>query len=349
LHPHQKALSWADLPQQTLVFSKPLALEGLPQSPAITAPIRCSPNGTPFLEMPLPPAFMTRALLSIAKSEKVTTYANGNKIFGLDDVNQLNYFPGDKHVIYLVEAPEHDLTSALLGSQSTKSPKNFYLLTYASDGTLELTQKIDTLNDPQQIAAFPSGALATIGLDPIQHDIQFNVMDSRGQNAHPVDIDANRLYEADHLRQFYGDVPGPDPSDSGMSKAVSAMQLISYGDNLLLVQTGTNYAVTEIGESGLIIRSVRLKLPPGAVIDGFIQSSEKLWLAKISDTSRDPSARWLIAFDPDTGDAVRRISTTGTALDSVACDADGTFLAFKKKFKDKDDAGTWNLLTASSQ
>lgn len=337
-------VSWATLPQETLTFSRRILPEGLPQSPAITAPLRCSPNGTPFMEFPLPPTFMTRALVSVTKTGKVTTYASGNNIPGLQDVSQIAYFPQDKYVYYLVEARENSFLPAALD----KSPKRYYSVKYSADGTLESTTPLDITTGPLRIGVFPSGALAVIGVDPVEHIPQLVLLDSKGSNSHLVDIDGDGLYDPGRLRRFYPKAADSDPAGSGLSLVASSTQFVSNGDNLLLVQMGTDYPILELGESGILL-SVPLKLPPGSIIESFIQSSERLWLARIADTTTNPAMHWLVAFDPGSGEAVRVISTPGIPPDSIACDADGTFLALRKEFEGKDSDGRWALVASSSQ
>ena len=336
-----KRVSWTALPQESLTFSRRVVPEGLPQSPAITAPLRCSPNGTPFMEFPLPPTFMTRALVSVTKSGKVTTYASGNNIPGLQDVSQIAYFPQDKYVYYLVEAREN----SFLPADSDKSPRRYYSVKYAADGTLESTTPLDITTGPLRIGIFPSGALAIMGVDPVEHIPQLVLLDSKGSNSHLVDIDGAGLYDPGQLRRFYPKAADSDPGGSGSSLVASSTQFVSYGDNLLLVQMGTDYPIVELGESG-ILRSLPLHLPAGSIIESFIQSSERLWLARIADTASNPAVHWLVAFDPGTGEALRVISTPGMPPDAIACDADGTFLALRKEFKGKDSDGTWTLVAS---
>lgn len=339
-----KAVSWADLPHESLAFPHPFIPEGLPHSPAITAPLRCSPNGTPFLEFPLPPTFMTRALVSVTKSGKVTTYASGNSVPGLQQVSQIAYFPQDKYVYYLVEGRENSFIPA----GSDKSSRHYYSLRYSEDGTLDSTTPLDITTGPVRIGAFPSGALAIMGVDPIEHYPQLILLDSGGKNSRLVDIDSARRYESDQLRHFYPGASQSDPGGSGLSAVASAVQFLSYGDDLLLVQMGTNYPVLELGEGG-ILRSVPLRLPAGSIVESLIQSSERFWLARIADAAKSPAVHWLVAFDPGTGEPIRTYATPGVPPDSIACDADGTFLAFEQNFEGKDNEGKWALVASTPQ
>lgn len=70
-------------------------------------------------------------------------------------------------------------------------------------------------------------------------------------------------------------------------------------------------------------------------------------MVRVVDHRATPETRSIVAFDPDSGEALREISIAGLATpESVACESDGVFLGFRKDFEKGSDTGTWNLMTA---
>jgi hypothetical protein len=56
----------------------------------------------------------------------------------------------------------------------------------------------------------------------------------------------------------------------------------------------------------------------------------------------------LIVFDPDTGEALREIRVSGLLSPGlIACESGNTFWGLGKTFKQGNDNGVWNLMTAS--
>lgn len=181
---------WSQLPRQVVTFSGNTPLSGLPHSPAITLPLRCSPQGDAFLEILLPPDFRQRSLVSISAAGKVTTYITPDMF---ENMLPITYFPAEKHLYKLIAAQKKSAAgggSASAGEPGTTShaPSDFYVLKYKDDGTFEDVHKLDVSLVPVRLGAFPSGKLLVGGYETVNHAPQFLVMDSDGNNSHPIDL-----------------------------------------------------------------------------------------------------------------------------------------------------------------
>lgn len=126
------------------------------------------------------------------------------------------------------------------------------------------------------------------------------------------------------------------------------MQFVADGDDLLLVQAGSDFPVLVLTQGG-ISRSVALKLPPGAVIESFVPSSGPNWLVRVVENHDGTKVHSIYFFDSATGEPLREVVPSGVHAWSIACEANGKLLAFKKVLADNKTDGVWTLLTASDQ
>lgn len=352
---------WSQLPQETLKFSKPIPLPTAPQSPAMIGRIKCSPKGRAFLEIPMPPTHMiepsrmleSSRFVAIDKDGKVTVFPKIGHPLGFKDVTPLYYFATD-NAVYVLVGGTKIMPSAGLGEAPAKGKYKYLILRYSQDDTLEATETLATLQGsfaPEKFAPLASGGFIVIGVDPVNNVPEMFLLDSDGRHPQPVDLAGSGLYSTAKLSKFYHPrrLKGVPPGAPSMvpSYALGAMQLVPYGHHVLLVQTGTNYPVSVLGNGG-IERTVSLKLPPGATIRYFIPSSEKTWYAKLTDPSKPQWNHTILAFDPISGEPLRRILFTGSRPGyPVGCISHGTWMAFTRVPRKGSKFGTLALLTAS--
>ena len=343
---------WSNLPQEALKFSKQILPSGVPQSPAMTAPIECSPRGSAFLQIPMPPTFMPASdtFVAINKDGGATVFPKVSRLQGYVDVAPIAYFPGDGAVYALVQARKQ-LPPEEPGEAPSKGPLLFLIVRYSEDGSIEATHTLDTFNNsflPEKFAPIPSGGFIVMGVQPLNNVLETFLLDSDGLNPREIDLSGSGLYSSGKLSKFFGEKNrslahgGPGLN----SLALGAIQFVPYGDDVLLVQTGTNYPVAVIGNGG-ILRTVPLKLPPGTTIESFIPSSERNWYVALPGKLNHVSAHTIIEFDSVTGEPLRRFTTTSLPPHSIACDADGTWMAFKRVPEKGEQYGALALLTAS--
>lgn len=330
--------AWSEIPQDTIAFSRSIPLLGMPQSPLITAPQQCSSNGTLFLEALTPPDYMSRALVSVTKSGKVTPFMGSAGALGLTQVRKIGFFPRNKNVYYLVEARETKLGA------SKVSPVEDFILRYSASGALESMVRLKISIFPDKFAALPSGRFVVTGIDPVNDSPMLEMLNRHGEPLFPLDLAGSGLYSATKLRQFYKGGHGPDAKN--MSSITSAVQFVSYGEDVLLLQTGTNDPVLQIGKDG-IIRTISLKLPSGTMVESLLPSSGTGTIyARIVETTAASAVHRMVVFDADTGAPLRVIATSHMPLESIACESDGTFFAFKREYTKENDKGNWTLITA---
>lgn len=338
-----------ELPTTTLDFSHAVALSGIPQSPFIVEPLQCSPKGTAFIRVPLPPKFMTQSLISVTKDGKAAIKVSGGNPPGFDHFSLTAYFPGDKGIYALGQGWKH-APGEVGGFGQSRPHREQVILKYGEDGSLDSVIRLHISFTPFRFAVLPSGRFIVIGQSYPDNAPVLDLLDRDGENPRLLDLFGSGLYGSGSLRQHYSGQRYGGPGESAMSRALGAVQFVSYGDDVLLVQMGSDFPVAVIGDAG-ILRTVRLALPAGNTIESFVPSTKPFFYVRTVDDSTNPVTHKLIVFDPDTGQALRQISITGlTSPESIACGAGDTFLGFRKVFKKEKkgyDGGTWNLLTAS--
>ena len=344
--PTARADPWDRLPRASLDFTHPIPLAGLPQSPFMVDPLQCSPSGTAFLQIPLPPTFTTWAFAAITKKGKITRYdAGDSQILGIDQLRTITWFPAEKYVYALVEGRKH--APGQTPGQDAKPPWQEFIAKYADDGTLDSVVPLRISFLPARFAALSSGRFVVIGEDVANHAPVMVMLDSDGDNPHPVDLFGSGSYGTESLGRFYPHAGSDDAVGSFMGRVVGSAQFVGHGDDVLLVQTGTNFPVVVMGDGG-ILPTVPLSLPAGIVIESLLPSSGEALYIRVVDSRTNPATHKLIAFDAVTGEALRQISVAGLlSPESVACESEGTFLGLRKIFQQGDQQGTWNLMTAS--
>jgi hypothetical protein len=195
-----------------------------------------------------------------------------------------------------------------------------------------------------------------MGEDTINRVPELLKMDSKGKDARPLDLFGSGLYSQDRLGEFFPGAENADrPGSTVMPRVLGSIQFVGHGENVLLVQTGTNFPLMEISEAG-ILRSIRLKLPTGVYIQSVLPSNKRELYVRLVDNRQKPQSQdelhpappnLLVVFDPDSGNALRQISANGMPLQSIACESDGSFLGFKLVPDKSSQHGEWTMVTAS--
>lgn len=331
---------WGQLPVTTLTFVHAAKLSGLPQSPLIMSPLQCTPAGALFFQLPLPPKFMTHAFVTVTAKGRVTVNAHAANISGFDGFRQGAVFPRDKYVYEMVEGQ--------YGAAGEKPAWKEFIAKYETNGSLKSLIPLTHISSPPiRFAVLPSGRFILLGKDYATMEPLLVMLDNDGTHPLPLDLFGSQFYSTRELNRFYPRVAHDNPVGNGLDRVLSAVQFVSYGENVLLVQTGTNFPVVEISDGG-ILRTIPLDLPTGITIESLIPSSQSFLYVRVADARTNPATHKLIVFDPGTGQALREIRISGLPdLGLIACESGNTFLGLGKTFTPGHGNGTWTLMTAS--
>jgi hypothetical protein len=144
------------------------------------------------------------------------------------------------------------------------------------------------LDDPLNIATFPSGDLLLFNVDKLNHTTSLHLLDSSGDSESEL-----KLFDSDFAAKLDG--PEVNPSQSPayndkyrLMKLLSTANVIARGDDLILTASRTNLPTVEINPHG-IVRTLSLSLPAGTVIYGLLPTNDAMLHAIVGNLS-DPSS-----------------------------------------------------------
>lgn len=344
--PAAKADPWAKIPAETLSFGRPIPLK-LPQSQLMGLPFRCDGSGKVYLRvlMKTSPRLISD-YASVDKTGHVVLFPVNGGVLEISDMRQDSDYPGKKHFYAMVEGYSR---RAIPAPGETKVPWQQFIADYNPDGTLDSITTLHTSIFNTHFAVLPSGKIVAMGMDPANRGLHLYMLDRDGRNPESLNLTGSGLYSSRNLRRLY---PGERGTPPGYTDTVaSAGRFVPWGDDVLFVQSGTDFPVLVIGDSG-IVNEVRLQLPPGARVDSLIPSSGSFWYARVYGEAGDHTPQRIVEFDPDTGKPLRQLRLSVRDARMVACRTESGFVTVKATFpKDRSAAESkypvWNLVTAS--
>ncbi|HEX3437792.1 MAG TPA: hypothetical protein VHT24_13570, partial [Pseudacidobacterium sp.] len=119
--------------------------------------------------------------------------------------------------------------------------------------------------------------------------------------------------------------------------ALSLLQVIPHGENLLLFPKMTAQAVIEVNEEG-IVRTVQLHLPPRQTLSSFLSADASSWRIKsfaLAESKTDGNGMSygvlregsVFEFNPYDGSVIRKIDMPKDSNATVVCEHNGDYLA----------------------
>lgn len=304
----------------------------------------CTPDGALFMMMmAVPPATeMDYSLHSLTGATDDVRYA-ASPVPGYKGVSLgPDYFAGDNGVAILGGAVPLDNPMA----EDKRGKWVNLALIYDRKGTLEHAVPIPQDIDAKSIGMYGSGDLLVITKDSARNRLRLLVLDKDGDIKSELslfdhDYDASRKAKKEQPLAQVVDTAG-------------AIQIVSDGDDLLLLPQLTAAPVIEVNEQG-VVRTTDLQLPPGYLIRSLLSINRAYWTistyanAKILSDANQEGGRAvfgngpLFQFNSFDGSLVRRIDAPEKLNNNVMCAHDGEFTALTT---DKD-TGRLETLTGS--
>lgn len=208
--------------------------------------------------------------------------------------------------------------------------EGYYVCFFNREGEPTEVHSIDPRYIPAKIAYLDSDQILLLLVDKISEKPVLALMATDGQIVRTLDDQGALTIGGDLVNGSGMKIPNssrlanPIAANQIMMGAALAGWQIGYaGKRLLLLQPGAKAIVWSILPGGGI-RRVKLKMPPG-VVASTIVSSDHAWLIRSFIAASDTGL--LLEFDPDTGDALRRIDTKGTPPTSVLFASNGDYYA----------------------
>ena len=205
--------------------------------------------------------------------------------------------------------------------------QGYYLCLFDDDGKPQGVHLLDSRFRTPRAAYLGSDQILLLGFDNRNEKPALAVLDRSGNIVQFLD-DQGSLPGGDELLKRSG-VKIDDAAPQFAKQIFMAQEVTSWkfgyaGNRLLLLQPGTQAVVWSISPGGEI-RKVKLRMPPGTTASTVV-SSDHSWLIR-SFVATDPDAGLLFEFDPETGEALRRIDTKLVPPTSVFYEAGGIYYA----------------------
>jgi hypothetical protein len=249
-----------------------------------------------------------------------------------------NFFVNDQQVAILVQVP---VEQNQFEKQAGAMRLAWLVLLYDRKGTFQRAVPVPQDLDPKSVGIYGSGDLLVIAANPITKAAELYVLSTKGDIIRHFllfDEDYNTSKEAKKQQPLA--VMTPDG-------ALTFMQLVANGSNLLLIPQSTSAPISEVNEHG-IVRTVPLKLPEGVVVAGLLSHTKSVWKMRTNANIRldSPNERTgkidgalqsegpLLDFSSSDGSLLRRIDRPTNVDGIIACEHNGDYTAITTDSKD---------------
>lgn len=249
---------------------------------------------------------------------------------GYTDVSPpVQYFANDRNVAALVEA--NPSPNPLEQNKAADSPQMKLVLIYDRKGPLQHVVPVPVGIDIKTVGLYRSGDILVVAMDQATRAGRFIVMDTEGNVKNeflPFDNDYNTKKNARAMQ------PLAAVGDAG---AFLSMQVVPYGNNLLLFPKMTSHAIVEVNEQG-VVHSTQLQLPRGYTLSSFLSASPSSWKIKTfakAETWKDVNGTSygtlmdgpVFEFNPSDGSLIRRIDMPKDSTARLVCEHNGDYTA----------------------
>jgi hypothetical protein len=325
------------IPEGQLIFDPPQRTSLGALGTAMSAIYVCAEDGSLFLQIAGSPQKMDFDLHSLqGATGDIRFVAPHVPGYGPIGYWVWNYFVNDDQVAMLVNT-----TIEQNQFEKQKGPPTWVWLAllYDRKGTFESAVPIPRELDPKAVGIYGSGDLLVIAANKITKAAELYVLSPKGDV-----INHFLLFDEDYNTSKMAKKNQP-LSEMTPDGALTLMQLVANGSNLLLVPQTTSAPISEVNERG-VVRTVQLKLPKGTAIASFLSRKESLWRVrtftgetittdtKTGQTTGDLQAGPVLEFNSSDGSLLRRIEQPTNLNASLACEHNGDYTALTTDPKD---------------
>ncbi len=348
------------LPTKTLDLSSGKVLLGLPPSTVMGYPLRCSSDGTLFVEVYADSnrrnVNLVPDLFSISDHLDVKRL-NRQLPTGYKRVYVRSMFPGEHVIASLVEG-YGKIDPAGSGDPNGKS---YFIATTDRIGGSSKLIELDLKFEPLKVAILDSGKFIVLGID-LQNIVPLlALLNEDGSLSRMIDLD-NRGYdgssELDHIYSGRADEATTTSRRLKIAGALSRASLVPFGSKILLVQAGSLLPVYVLSDSGEE-SAITVSLPAGMLIDDILGSDHnETWIVRTQSLDsyqkfqkdhivQNPDQR-LFEVDSRTGKTLRSLAVKGPQVAEVSCAANKKLSSIYYDPKQPSDADTDQLILAES-
>ena len=323
-------------PSSPVTFRAEQPVPGFTAPNAIAGPIRCSTDGTAFLNTPLPPDFQN-FLVSAISDKGAVGFPIAN-LPGLENIRFQDFFPSGHSLTYLVTASPNPRVgqSSLGGGQQTAkrgTEYHHYLLQFDRTGVFQKSIQLPDGTQFLRFAILPSGNLVASGFDVANNVPRLMLLNPDGAVLRPLELPSGmeKKAEFDQLQQRLGTAASVAGSQM-YSRGLFASQALG-----VVYSLPGSAAVLSITGDGTV-REVNVQAPEGYALDSLV-SSDGGWIVQFRRANAPgqgavdarPESRNFVYFqvDPRDGSLVRELDLRGSKVAWVACQHDNKLIAYK--------------------
>lgn len=314
----------APVPLYRVTFERGEPIVGVSPTPTINMPFECTSDGAAFVNLVFqssiysPPVVLVVAILPSGEAHEFRL----DQLTDLQDVMQKGYYASESGVAFLVRAAREDKQGeeTFVASDGVKhevsgnlAEHHDYIVIFDRKGNYQRTVQIDDSLAVQRVGVFPSGTFLAFGFDKEDRSPKITMLKDDGTILKLLEISKN-----DAPTSMFGTA---DANGKGPDVFIRPVQLVPYGDSIVVVLNKSKFPLLEVSETG-VIRAIKPKLPDGIQINLLIPSDENLY-ALVNDKSDGP----VYEVSEKDGGIVRRFQVENSAGD-VACVHRGKFVAF---------------------
>ncbi len=302
-----------------LVEIERIAVEGRPSAMPIVLPVKCDPEGNPFLLLYDMAGYDGGPILKVSSDGKRAVRFAMESVPDVGGAGILDFAPGPRGEVYLLASKRVE-SSGL---------EEIYLITFDNDGKFRSKHQLDLSLRPKQIAAFSSGDFLIAGREipedktthPLNAKPFVGIFNGRGQFLRRLqlraDVEAKPETKKSPLGEEFQSI------DRQYEKALGAsLAEMSDDGNVYLMRQSPTGPVYVISPAGVLVRTIKLVPPSGATLST-VKTSRGHLVAEFLRFKPDGTqieAIFFDLYDLSNGKKVSEYSVTDARIGSaLAC------------------------------
>ena len=289
----------ASIPVSQLAFDPPQRTSLGASGTAMSAIYGCAEDGAIFLQIAGSPRKMDFVLHSL-KATTEDIHFDMPHVPGYGPIQDWawSYFVNDEQVAVLANVP---IEQNQFEKQKGPPTWVWLALLYDRKGTFERAVPIPRELDAKAVGIYGSGNLLVIAANKITKAAELFVLSPQGDV-----INHFLLFDEDYNTSKMAKKQQPF-AEMQPDGALTFMQLVANGSNLLLVPQETSAPISEVNERG-VVRTIQLKLPPGTILASLLSRNGSLWKVRTLSGAN-------VTTDNKTGQTVGDATIDGPVLE----------------------------------
>ena len=310
-----------EVPTRVLDFRKGSVIKGLHASHIIVLPYQVSGDGAVFVNMM--EAKTAETILYEIDGDTSHTF-DFSSVRDMSDIQVLDYFPSDTHVLFLVSAASapqaagSDVSKSLEKQRSTSNRHQQFFLEFDRTGQYRRSIRPEVYFSITRIAVLSSGPIIASGYDQGIQAPRMVLLDTDGKVLRNLNQSITK-----------------DEQQTGAKGVLSANQteFVPYKGNVLIWRRGVNDPIVEMLSDGST-REIKPELPRGTIVQDVVASDDQ-WLFHVAPAGPRPDGKAVnqsdmryVEISPFDGHMIDMVEVGPGPIQSIVCRANGRYIGF---------------------